>query len=202
MTTIDGPSTQRESGREAQAAYLDAPESGNSEKGPHAFRTISEVADELHVPQHTLRLWETQFHQVRPLKRGGGRRYYRPDDVALLSQIADLLYNQGYTVKGVQRLLQEGVLASTPDNTAFVGETSTVDENMAVIESTETAQAEGEPSVADYQQVEAVVAQLPAAVEAGLEQALVQVMGQNVRLRSDLSDVLVELEAIRRKIAV
>lgn len=202
MTTIDGPSTQRESGREAQTAYLDAPESGNSEKGPHAFRTISEVADELHVPQHTLRLWETQFHQVRPLKRGGGRRYYRPDDVALLSQIADLLYNQGYTVKGVQRLLQEGVLASTPDNTAFVGETSTVDENMAMIESTETAQAEEEPSVTDYQQVEAVVAQLPAAVEAGLEQALVQVMGQNVRLRSDLSDVLVELEAIRRKISV
>lgn len=202
MTTIDGPSTQRESGREAQTAYLDAPESGNSEKGPHAFRTISEVADELHVPQHTLRLWETQFHQVRPLKRGGGRRYYRPDDVALLSQIADLLYNQGYTVKGVQRLLQEGVLASTPNNTAFVGETSTVDENVTVIESTETAQAEEEPSVADYQQVEAMVAQLPAAVEAGLEQALVQVMGQNVRLRSDLSDVLVELEAIRRKIAV
>ncbi|MDN6713383.1 MAG: MerR family transcriptional regulator, partial [Acetobacter sp.] len=75
---------------------MDVSESGSFEKGPHAFRTISEVADELHVPQHTLRLWETQFHQVRPLKRGGGRRYYRPEDVLLLARIADLLYNQGY----------------------------------------------------------------------------------------------------------
>lgn len=78
------------------------------EKGPHAFRTISEVADELHVPQHVLRFWETRFEQVRPLKRGGGRRYYRPADVDLLRHIADLLYAKGYTVKGVQRLLREG----------------------------------------------------------------------------------------------
>ena len=82
--------------------------SAPSEKGPFAFRTISEVADELHVPQHTLRLWETQFHQVRPLKRGGGRRYYRPADIELLRHIADLLYTQGYTIKGVQRVLQNG----------------------------------------------------------------------------------------------
>ncbi len=73
-----------------------------------AFRTISEVADELHVPQHVLRFWETKFPQVRPLKRGGGRRYYRPEDVLLLRRVADLLYTQGYTIKGVQRLLREG----------------------------------------------------------------------------------------------
>ncbi|MFP2872249.1 MerR family transcriptional regulator [Acetobacter tropicalis] len=79
-----------------------------SEKGPLAFRTISEVADELHVPQHVLRFWETRFEQVRPLKRGGGRRYYRPADIELLRYIADLLYSKGYTVKGVQRLLREG----------------------------------------------------------------------------------------------
>ncbi|KGB22367.1 MerR family transcriptional regulator [Acetobacter tropicalis] len=79
-----------------------------SEKGPLAFRTISEVADELHVPQHVLRFWETRFEQVRPLKRGGGRRYYRPTDIELLRYIADLLYSKGYTVKGVQRLLREG----------------------------------------------------------------------------------------------
>jgi DNA-binding transcriptional MerR regulator len=77
-------------------------------KAPNAFRTISEVADELHIPQHVLRFWETKFPQVRPLKRGGGRRYYRPDDIALLRRISDLLYTQGYTIKGVQRLLREG----------------------------------------------------------------------------------------------
>ncbi|MCQ8241345.1 MerR family transcriptional regulator [Rhizosaccharibacter radicis] len=77
-------------------------------KAPSAFRTISEVADELHIPQHVLRFWETRFPQVRPLKRGGGRRYYRPDDIELLRRIAHLLYIQGYTIKGVQRLLREG----------------------------------------------------------------------------------------------
>ena len=77
-------------------------------KAPTAFRTISEVADDLHIPQHVLRFWETKFTQVKPLKRGGGRRYYRPDDVALLRRIAHLLYTQGYTIKGVQRLLREG----------------------------------------------------------------------------------------------
>src|SRR5579884_1452694 len=77
-------------------------------KAPEAFRTISEVADELHIPQHVLRFWETKFAQVKPLKRGGGRRYYRPDDIALLRRISDLLYTQGYTIKGVQRLLREG----------------------------------------------------------------------------------------------
>src|ERR1700743_3161924 len=77
-------------------------------KAPNAFRTISEVADDLHIPQHVLRFWETKFPQVNPLKRGGGRRYYRPDDIVLLRRIADLLYTQGYTIKGVQRLLREG----------------------------------------------------------------------------------------------
>ncbi len=77
-------------------------------KAAGAFRTISEVADELHIPQHVLRFWETKFTQVKPLKRGGGRRYYRPDDIALLRRVSDLLYNQGYTIKGVQRLLREG----------------------------------------------------------------------------------------------
>ncbi|HEX4260383.1 MAG TPA: MerR family transcriptional regulator [Acetobacteraceae bacterium] len=79
-----------------------------AKKAPGAFRTISEVADDLHIPQHVLRFWETKFTQVHPLKRGGGRRYYRPDDIALLRRVADLLYTQGYTIKGVQRLLREG----------------------------------------------------------------------------------------------
>lgn len=78
-------------------------------KAAGAFRTISEVADDLHVPQHVLRFWESKFPQVRPLKRGGGRRYYRPEDVLLLRRVADLLYTQGYTIKGVQRLLRDTV---------------------------------------------------------------------------------------------
>ena len=81
---------------------------GRAKKAPNAFRTISEVADELHIPQHVLRFWETKFPQVKPLKRGGGRRYYRPDDIQLLRRISDLLYIQGYTIKGVQRLLRDG----------------------------------------------------------------------------------------------
>lgn len=79
---------------------------GGKEKAPSAFRTISEVADELDVPQHVLRFWETKFTQIKPLKRGGGRRYYRPEDVALLKRIHNLLYTEGYTIKGVQKLLK------------------------------------------------------------------------------------------------
>ena len=76
-------------------------------KSPDAFKTISEVAEDLDLPQHVLRFWETRFKQVQPMKRGGGRRYYRPDDVELLSGIKHLLYSDGYTIKGVQRLLKE-----------------------------------------------------------------------------------------------
>jgi DNA-binding transcriptional MerR regulator len=79
---------------------------GAKEKAPTAFRTISEVADELDVPQHVLRFWETKFTQIKPLKRGGGRRYYRPEDVTLLKRIHNLLYTEGYTIKGVQKLLK------------------------------------------------------------------------------------------------
>jgi DNA-binding transcriptional MerR regulator len=77
------------------------------DKAPDAFRTISEVADELDLPQHVLRFWETRFSQIRPMKRGGGRRYYRPDDVDLLRGIRHLLYGEGYTIRGVQRILKD-----------------------------------------------------------------------------------------------
>jgi len=106
---------QTSSDARSGAAHEDAPDSGEDgsgrtrvKKAPNAFRTISEVADDLHIPQHVLRFWETKFPQVKPMKRGGGRRYYRPDDIALLRRISDLLYIQGYTIKGVQRLLREG----------------------------------------------------------------------------------------------
>jgi DNA-binding transcriptional MerR regulator len=77
------------------------------DKSPDAFRTISEAAEDLDLPQHVLRFWETRFPQIKPLKRGGGRRYYRPEDVALLRVIKQLLYGEGYTIKGVQRLFKE-----------------------------------------------------------------------------------------------
>ena len=77
------------------------------DKAPDAFRTISEVADDLDIPQHVLRFWETRFAQIKPMKRSGGRRYYRPDDVDLLKGIRRLLYSEGYTIRGVQRILKE-----------------------------------------------------------------------------------------------
>lgn len=88
------------------------------QKSAHAFRTISEVSEDIDVPQHVLRFWESKFNQIKPLKRGGGRRYYRPEDVALLRQIKNYLYAQGYTIKGVQRLLKNtrrgGLAAISP----------------------------------------------------------------------------------------
>src|SRR3954463_10156820 len=83
------------------------PEVRALDKSPDAFRTISEVAEDLDVPQHVLRFWETRFPQIKPLKRGGGRRYYRPDDVDLLRGIRELLYGRGYTIRGVQRILKQ-----------------------------------------------------------------------------------------------
>ena len=83
-------------------------------KSPTAFRTIAEVAGELDLPAHVLRFWESKFPQIKPLKRRGGRRYYRPEDVALLRRIRSLLYTEGYTIKGVQRLLREGGTRTAP----------------------------------------------------------------------------------------
>lgn len=82
------------------------------DKAPDAFRTISEVAADLDIPQHVLRFWETRFSQIKPMKRSGGRRYYRPDDVDLLRGIRRLLYGEGYTIRGVQRILKENGIGS------------------------------------------------------------------------------------------
>jgi DNA-binding transcriptional MerR regulator len=79
-------------------------------KSPEAFRTISEVSKDLSLPQHVLRFWETKFVQIKPIKRGGGRRYYRPEDVDLLKGIKNLLYNDGYTIRGVQKVIKENGL--------------------------------------------------------------------------------------------
>ena len=82
-------------------------------KSKDAFRTISEAADELDVPQHVLRFWETKFSQIRPMKRAGNRRYYRPEDVELLRVVRHHLYDDGYTIKGVQKLLKEQGVKAT-----------------------------------------------------------------------------------------
>lgn len=91
-------------------------------KSPDAFRTISEVSDELNVPQHVLRFWESKFTQIRPLKRGGRRRYYRPEDVLLLRGIRRLLYEDGYTIKGVQKVLKERGVRAVADGVRDEGD--------------------------------------------------------------------------------
>ncbi len=100
--------SKQDSMEETKSAQdLSSASQSTSQKSAGAFRTISEVAEELDVQQHVLRFWETKFSQVRPLKRGGGRRYYRPEDVSLLRAIHYLLYTEGFTIKGVQKLLRE-----------------------------------------------------------------------------------------------
>lgn len=170
-------------------------------KAPSAFRTISEVADELHIPQHVLRFWETKFPQVKPLKRGGGRRYYRPDDITLLRRISDLLYIQGYTIKGVQRLLREGggrLSDNIPPPAAEERETMDIDAAHAEPD----FKPQPTPDIAVAAPADA---QPRAGLHVGTEPRLAgpaetQRMvpdPETARLRSVLADVLSELEAIR-----
>src|SRR3984885_15440025 len=168
------------------AGVMDHGSRSRPKKAPNAFRTISEVADDLHIPQHVLRFWETKFPQVNPLKRGGGRRYYRPDDIVLLRRIADLLYTQGYTIKGVQRLLREGGGQLSDDIPP-----PTADERAAA-EAEKRARDEP-PLIPGLELVAppaAVVQLARLAVKPRIEQ-------ENERLRSLLLEALEELEALR-----
>jgi DNA-binding transcriptional MerR regulator len=159
------------------------------EKSPDAFRTISEVADGLNVPQHVLRFWETRFSQIRPMKRGGGRRYYRPNDIDLLKGIRQLLYGQGYTIRGVQRILKES-------GTAHVvaigrGEIKPGTPNVLENEPKSVAIAPRRPSRAALRQVEpddpAQVTEAPASPSV-----------LNVRQLGLLREALGELSAARK----
>ena len=155
-------------------------------KAPNAFRTISEVADELHIPQHVLRFWETKFAQVKPLKRGGGRRYYRPDDIALLRRVSDLLYIQGYTIKGVQRLLREGGGKLSDD----------------IPPATEAERAAAEAERAQHSD-EAPLLPIPGVVPLQSAAAFTRPDVHHAeveRLRGLLREILRELEALRRLI--
>ncbi|MSO81479.1 MAG: MerR family transcriptional regulator [Alphaproteobacteria bacterium] len=150
-------------------------------KSAAAFRTISEVSGSLDVPQHVLRFWETKFTQVRPLKRGGGRRYYRPEDVELLRAIRTLLYDEGYTIKGVQKLLREGGIKAASQR----------------LDGGETAEPEGEraPIAADIAgwsvAVPGETRPAPVALAAGTAVAL------DAGMRGELRALLDELEGLR-----
>ena len=146
-------------------------------KSAAAFRTISEVSAELNVPQHVLRFWETKFSQLRPLKRGGGRRYYRPEDVELLRRIHRLLYAEGYTIKGVQRLLR------APKGTNAEHVHQDVDEGHGEAASEQSSSA----------------AMLVPGLDAGAEQEGSEGgEGMSLRHRQELEDILQELRSLRR----
>jgi len=176
------------------------------DKSPDAFRTISEAADELDLPQHVLRFWETRFATIKPLKRGGGRRYYRPEDVLLLKGIRRLLYDQGFTIKGVQRILKE----QGPRYVIAVGEGRPVEQMpptaLAVDDAVEPVEAEyGKYSEAD----EPVVDEGSEGAEGGAEKPRFQLSslmpkpaprpaGLTAAEREKLSDVLRELLDCKR----
>lgn len=175
----------------------ETPERRRARKAPTAFRTISEVADELHIPQHVLRFWETKFPQLAPLKRGGGRRYYRPEDVELLRRISDLLYIQGYTIKGVQRLLRDG--------TAGEGEPSATEREEDEAPRPQLPlpglpQPPAEPTVPAVKPVVRVRAEAARSSSAGPALSAATAGGSGDRLaalRAALSEAVSELRAIR-----
>jgi DNA-binding transcriptional MerR regulator len=170
---------------------LDLGARSRPKKAPNAFRTIREVADDLHIPQHVLRFWETKFPQVRPLKRGGGRRYYRPDDIVLLRRIADLLYTQGYTIKGVQRLLREGGGQLSDDIPP-----PTADERAAAEAEKAGMSADNPPLIPGLE----LVSPPPAMVQLVRGSARARQDGEQERLRTLLLEALTELEALRARL--
>jgi DNA-binding transcriptional MerR regulator len=154
-------------------------------KSATAFRTISEVSVELEVPQHVLRFWETKFPQIKPLKRGGGRRYYRPDDVELLRRIQALLYREGYTIRGVQRLLKEtrGSGGLPP-----VGQAPAA--SLFNLEDIDATEGTGDTDIPDDQSVD-----IP---PGGEDEELMEAGRLSSRLREELSNTLMDLLAARR----
>jgi DNA-binding transcriptional MerR regulator len=163
-----------------------------SGKSEAAFRTISEVADDLDVPQHVLRFWEGKFPQVKPLKRGGGRRYYRPDDVALLRRIRDLLYSEGYTIKGVQKLLKDGAAAAVPPREG-PSQPRLLHEPELGLDIRDPAPPEPEDAgEAPHHEDEPMLDSVPASPRGEAPDRL------SGDIRSELEGLLVELEQLRR----
>ncbi|MBO6826333.1 MAG: MerR family transcriptional regulator [Sneathiella sp.] len=149
-----------------------------SQKSPDAFRTISEVSTELDVPQHVLRFWETKFPVVKPLKRGGGRRYYRPSDVELVKGIRDLLYTHGFTIKGAQKLLKEQ---------------GNKIENIEVLQKGDAA-----PSIASEASEDETVVAMPTPTSAA-QQATSEGRGElSPAIREELENLLEDLRGMRK----
>jgi len=153
------------------------------EKAPDAFRTISEVSDSLDVPQHVLRFWEAKFTQVKPLKRAGGRRYYRPDDIDLLKGIRALLYGEGFTIKGVQKVLRE----QGAKHVAEIGRIGVKDAGL---------KRDGEQAGADGASAMPTVEQVNLSVEQPSDMLLAE---QRERLESVLDELLNLREMLRRR---
>lgn len=180
-----------EESQNSQSAGHSAPiDTKNVKKAQGAFKTISEVADELDVPQHVLRFWETKFSQVKPLKRGGGRRYYRPEDVALLKHIHHQLYTEGYTIKGVQKLLK-GQGKNQIAAQVIAAEEAPVQQQPKVpaVEQQRAAEVQAEPRA----QVEGRIGQ----PEAPVISTSAKIYNLSDRQRSALEDMLEELRSLR-----
>lgn len=165
-------------------------------KAPDAFRTISEAADELELPQHVLRFWETKFSQIRPTKRSSGRRFYRPEDVDLLRTIRDMLYGQGYTIRGVQRLLKErGRTAGLPATNEVAVE---VERSAPEGADDEPVLREAEGSASSHNTFSPELASSyspPYAFAAGDHVASAQATGLSAETRGRLEALRAELEA-------
>ncbi len=161
------------------------------EKSPEAFRTISEVASELDVPQHVLRFWETRFSQIRPMKRAGGRRYYRPEDVDLLKGIRALLYGEGYTIKGVQKILREKGVA----HVIAIGR-GEARPDIAPVDVARALLPEKARKVADAREAPAAVATPAAATASAGETGHAPIL--DAQKRESLRQAMADLAAARR----
>ena len=165
-------------------------------KAPDAFRTISEVAQDLELPQHVLRFWETRFTQIKPMKRGGGRRYYRPEDVDLLRGIRLLLYGQGFTIRGVQRLLKDKGVAFV----VSVGQTGSVQtvtasdaEDGDDAPAPRSARARIEPALEPDHEPEEAAPEVASEPAAAMPQAITMIASMAVDQRRRLESALSEL---------
>lgn len=167
-------------------------------KSEAAFRTISEVSEDLDVPQHVLRFWESKFSQIKPLKRGGGRRYYRPEDLVLLKRIRDLLYKDGYTIRGVQKLLRDQSRGHHAPAAETVGDP---DESRSDEDASSASEATGELSGDGPSPEEE--GDVPAAAQPQLDLADPAMTdgASNGDHRRELRELLAELQELRSLLA-
>ncbi len=170
----------------AEPAEATEPERRRGTKSATAFRTISEVAGDLDVPPHVLRFWESKFSQVRPLKRGGGRRYYRPEDIDLLRLIRELLYTDGYTIKGVQKLLRKDGIKAPGRDAEARGPAGPGEDARAA---PQRAKPPPEPAGTPSAPAPVMAVETPTAGTGELE-----------ALRAAMEDVLAEIESLRESL--